>query len=295
MTSLTNREQEIQQKIQVSVIVPCYNMASCLSETLQSVSDQKFPFWECIVIDDGSSDHTEELVKAFCEKDFRFKYIYKTNRGVADTRNMGVRNAHGKYILPLDGDDKISEDYIEKAINVFEKNPEVTLVYCHAEKFGDETGEWELDDYSFEKILYSNMIFCTAMYKKEDYLKTPGYNPNMIYGWEDWDFLLSLLNKNSIVVRLDEVCFYYRIRKQSRDRSINREQLSFLSKQLFLNHPDKYIEFLNPVEERNDFLALEKGVVRERKKRKKYKKLFCVMFVLNILLLLGLILLYIQK
>jgi glycosyltransferase involved in cell wall biosynthesis len=74
----------------ISVIVPCYNQAIYLDECLQSVLDQTHENWECIIVNDGSTDHTEETAKKWTEKDARFIYIYKKNGGLSSARNAGL-------------------------------------------------------------------------------------------------------------------------------------------------------------------------------------------------------------
>lgn len=120
----------------VSVIVPCYNQAQFLPETLESIMQQTYHNWECIIMNDGSQDNTDEIAKIWIEKDHRIQYLKKENTGVCDTRNKGIALAKGTYILPLDADDKIAPQYIEKAIGEFNKNDKLKLVYCNTILFG---------------------------------------------------------------------------------------------------------------------------------------------------------------
>lgn len=277
----------------VSVIVPCYNMEKYLSETLDSVLKQTYENWECIIVDDGSVDNTAEIAFRYCQKDYRFKYMSKTNSGVVDARNAGIRNTSGYYILPLDGDDLISEEYIAKCVAVFEEEPNTVLVYCRAQFIGEESGEWKLEDYSYEKLLYCNIIFCSAMYKRTDFDKSGGYNQNMVLGLEDWDFWLTLLDKDSLVVRINEILFSYRIRNRSRNWIVNNSHFEKLGRQLYLNHKKIYDEFLNPARDFRNLELMEMKFISQKKKTKKYKKLFllsvatcAVLLLLNIFLLL---------
>lgn len=274
----------------VSVIVPCYNQAQYLPETLQSVLDQTCPYWECIIVNDGSTDHSEEVAKSFCKKDSRFHYFYKDNTGLADTRNFAILHCSGDFILPLDSDDLISEDYIEEAMKIFDKNPDVTLVYPEVQLFGDKNEKWNLANYSYQEILYNNMIVCSAIYKREDWLKTNGYNPNMIYGLEDWDFWLTLLHKDSVVIRLDKIHFFYRIRNDSMTRTADQEHFNQSYMQLFLNHQDLYLKNLNPVADRRLIIDYKKIIQYHRLKRKKYQLLYQIMLTVSITLFIALLL-----
>lgn len=100
-----------------SIIVPAYNRAYILPETIQSVQQQKFTNWELIVVDDGSSDNTEELIRKLSESDKRIKYLYQQNAERSAARNNGARNANGSYFLFLDSDDAFHKEHLQ---NIFD-------------------------------------------------------------------------------------------------------------------------------------------------------------------------------
>ena len=231
-------------KALVSVIIPCYNQGEFLEECLYSVLDSTYKNIEVIVVNDGSTDHSLEII-TFLKAKFNFTFIDQVNLGPSIARNNGVLASTGKYILPLDADDKIGNNYIEKAVEVLEQNTKTGIVYCKAVFFGEKQGEWKLPDYSLEKILTQNLIFNCALFRREDYNKTIGYNPNMKDGWEDWDFWLSLIERGIQVECLEEVGFYYRIRKNSRERSLAKEKVTRLRKQIYQNHIELYLKYFN--------------------------------------------------
>lgn len=232
----------------ISIIVPCYNQAQYLPETLQTVLEQVYANWECIIVNDGSPDNTEEVALEWCGKDDRFKYLKKENGGLSDARNYGIKHSLGKYILPLDSDDKISKDYTREAIELLENDPAIKLVFCRAQLFGGDNQEWELLPYTYENLLFvRNCIYCSAVYKREDYNKTVGYNVNMIYGWEDYDFWISLLNKDDKVVKLDNIHFFYRTKDVSMRTLITKEKEDYLRLQIFKNHQELYLQYINPI------------------------------------------------
>ena len=101
----------------VSIIIPCYNQADYLPETLESIIQQTYPDWEAIIVNDGSPDNTEEIALQYTQKDSRFKYYKKENGGLSSARNYGIHRANGKYIIPLDSDDLIAPTFIEEGIN----------------------------------------------------------------------------------------------------------------------------------------------------------------------------------
>lgn len=236
----------------ISIIVPCYNQAQYLDECLQSVLDQTFRNWECIIVDDGSPDNTKEIAESWTEKDSRFIYFHKQNGGLSSARNAGIEIAKGEWILPLDGDDKIGTQYLELAEKEFNKG--YTVIYCEAEKFGTEHGTWLLEDYNREALAVENIIFCTAFFKRENWVKVNGYDTNLIYGWEDWDFWISILKNGGIVYKIPQTCFYYRIKEVSMIKEMKAAESNYkvmASKNIIYK---KHIEFFT--EELGSFQTL---------------------------------------
>ncbi|RDV14870.1 glycosyltransferase family 2 protein [Pontibacter diazotrophicus] len=228
----------------VSVIVPCYNYGHYLAEALDSVLSQTYKEWECIIVNDGSTDHTEEVALSFCGQDNRFKYIFQENQGVVTARNSALQIARGKYILPLDGDDKIHSRYIEKGIEVLENNEGVKVVYCKAAYFGELTGEIVLKPYTFENLLIRNMIFCTALHRKADSDKVGGYNSFMNKGLEDWDYWISILKEGGEAYQIPEILFYYRRRNGTRSDSFTFAEEANIRIQVYEKHHEAYTRMI---------------------------------------------------
>lgn len=226
----------------ISIIVPCYNQAQYLDECLQSVLDQTYQNWECIIVNDGSPDNTEEVAQRWTNKDPRFKYFKKENGGVSAARNFGIDKASGEWILPLDGDDKICSQYLDSASKEFSAHD---IIYGKGEYFGEKQGAIAVDDYNAAEILLENQIFCTAFFKKHDWKKTGGFDESMQKGYEDWDFWLGMLNLKRDrlkVKKINEPVFLYRIKSASRNTvAMNEEDLN-IRKYLFTKYPELYLE-----------------------------------------------------
>jgi len=105
----------------ISVIVPCYNHAKYLPQTLHSVLMQSYNNWECIIVNDGSTDNTEEVASEWVKKDMRFKYIKKINGGLSSARNEGLNVIIGKYVQFLDADDLIENEKLKLSLEVIGK------------------------------------------------------------------------------------------------------------------------------------------------------------------------------
>lgn len=236
-----------------SIIVPCYNQAQYLEETINSVLNQTFKDWECIIVNDGSSDNTEDIAKAISEKDNRITYLKKENGGVSSARNFGINYASGIWILPLDGDDKISNLYLEHAYDIIKNQPDIKLVYAKACFFGEKNESWLLPKFDYRKLLTANLIYCSAFYRKEDWAKIGGYDNKMIYGFEDWEFWINLLKAETSesVYCIDSIDFYYRYKECSRDRDIlkNQEQKKMMYDYIFNKHINLYVNIFGVYQE----------------------------------------------
>ncbi|MCU1279812.1 MAG: glycosyltransferase family 2 protein, partial [bacterium] len=124
----------------VSVIVPAFNYGHFLAHTLASVQAQTHSRWECIVVDDGSTDDTWEVSFAHAQRDPRIKYIRRNNGGLAAARNTGLGAARGDYVQFLDADDAIEARKLETQVAYLERQPHVGIVYGDVRYFDSETG-----------------------------------------------------------------------------------------------------------------------------------------------------------
>ena len=247
----------------ISIIVPCYNQAEYLEEALDSVFAQSYQNWECIIINDGSQDNTESAAIKWCKKDKRFKYLNKVNGGLSSARNKGIENALGEYILPLDADDLIHSEYLEIAIHSFATNNSLNLVYCNAYKFGLENGEWDTGMYDYRKLLLFNHIFCSAIYRKQDWMRVGGYDEQLKSGWEDWAFWIKLLNKDSIVHKIPKILFYYRTKQSSMLKNLEAIDQEAIKWHIYINNWEIYQQFfISPIALINENLYLKSLVER---------------------------------
>jgi glycosyltransferase involved in cell wall biosynthesis len=111
----------------ISVVIPLYNKEKSIRATLESVRAQSYADWECIVVDDGSTDNSREVAEQFKILDFRFKILSKLNGGVCSARNRGIEEAKGEYIALLDGDDQWDKDYLTEQVKMIHDFPEAAM------------------------------------------------------------------------------------------------------------------------------------------------------------------------
>ena len=231
----------------ISIIVPCYNVGPYLGETLESVLAQTYTNWECIIVNDGSPDNTHEVALEWQKKDKRFIYIKLENGGVERARNKGIEGASGEYILPLDGDDKIAPSFLAKTLQVFRDDPDTMLVYTQVELFEAKQGLWDLKEFSLRNLATENIIVCTALYRKKEWVRTGGYDEQIKYHWEDWELWINMLKDGGKVKRIDEPLFFYRIRPMSGLRSQTPEKMAYMRKYITSKHFDFFHEQLGDV------------------------------------------------
>lgn len=123
----------------VSVVIPAYNCANYIAETLESVIQQEYPNLEVLVVDDGSTDHTKEVVANV--KSNRVKYVYQQNSGgPSGPRNTGIQHAQGKYVAFLDSDDIMLPGKIQRAVDLLDREPHLGLVFADFVKFDEVNG-----------------------------------------------------------------------------------------------------------------------------------------------------------
>ncbi len=246
----------------VSIIIPCYNLGKFVEETVDSVLVSSFEDFEIIVVNDGSKDeYTNELLANFNKP--KTKVITTINQGVVKARNTAVTNSSGKYILPLDADDKISADYIKEAVEYLDMHPKAGIVYCNAVMFGEKTGDFILPEYTITGMLSQCLIFVTAFFRREDYDAIGGWDPDMDYYFEDWDFWLSVIERGREVYKIPKVHFYYRMVGTSRTHTrdwVEEKKLGVVTKNIFRKHTALYVDyFQNPISLYSQLLKQKSG------------------------------------
>ncbi len=193
----------------VSVVIPCFNQGKYLQETVNSVKSSTYKNIEIIIVNDGSDDsYTISVLEAINEENI--KIININNSGVCNARNIGISASSGEYILTLDGDDKISSDYIEKAVKVLDENPEIGIVYSKAKFFDADNKIVNLKKATVFNMLIQNRIFSASFFRKSKFLEIGGFNSNLEIGCEDWDFWLSIIESGAKVYQIPEVLFFWR-------------------------------------------------------------------------------------
>jgi glycosyltransferase involved in cell wall biosynthesis len=218
-----------------SIIIPCYNHGQYIDEAITASLNQTFDDFEIIIINDGSTDNFTNK-KLTSIKNNKIHVIHTENMGLAAARNNGIKAAKGGIIFTLDADDAIEPTFLEKAIAVFSKDPEIGIVYSQAMLFGSKRGVCLLPECDIKKMVVRNYIFSCGLFYRKDWESVGGYKSLMKYGWEDWEFWLSLIEKGKKVFQIKEPLYRYRIRSESMARIMTKDQKIEMHTNILKNH-----------------------------------------------------------
>ena len=227
----------------VSVVIPCYNQAHFLAESVESVVAQTYRNWECIIVNDGSPDNASEVARELIERypDHRIKLLEKPNGGLADARNFGIMQAMGTYILPLDSDDVLHPEMLKRTVEFLESHPRIAIIYTDLFHFGAVQRHVIAEEYDFQLLKYANQLNYCSIYRREVWEKVGGYNTNMTWGYEDWDFWIGAGERGYAAQHLPEALLFYRVKRESMFKKA-LEHDAELKAQIVMNHPQLYNE-----------------------------------------------------
>ena len=225
----------------VSVVIPCYNQAVYLKEAVRSVLAQTYRRFEIIIIDDGSQDNTFELGMEIIHEHphFAIRCLRQQNGGLSRARNKGIEISLGKTILPLDSDDMLSPIMLQKTTAVLSENPEVGIAYCDVEFFGTRNGGTNAIEWSPEVLPEQNGLNYCSLFRKQVWESVGGYNPNMVWGYEDWDFWVGCVEKGIVGKRIPLPLLKYRTKQESMYTSALKHDHE-LRARIISNHPKLY-------------------------------------------------------
>lgn len=202
----------------ISVIMPCYNMASYVADSIKSVIAQTYPHWELLIVDDASTDETVRIIESYVQTDSRIQLAIKTqNSGIADTRNQCIQMAQGQFLAFLDADDIWHPEKLEKQLNfMLEKNVGFTYsTYDWIDEEGNTLNRFinTIGNLDYETYLRNTIIGCsTVMVNKAitGEVVVPKFRTS-----EDTATWLDILKKGFLAYAIDEPLVSYRIRRKS--------------------------------------------------------------------------------
>lgn len=237
--------------IDVSVVVPVYNGSDYIGETLESILNQDFKSYELVIVDDGSTDNSLEIIKNNLSKsNIQNKVITQENKGVSNARNVGVENSSGKYVIFVDDDDIIASNHISCLFENIRDNDGSFTEMLKITEDGEiiDMQELYLAISSKSKISSKDLIklelkmeipfsFCQIMYKKE--LLKEKFNEDFLYG-EDTDFALRNLTYMDYLGICPEPTYFYRQRENSATKKADFKRFEVV--ELFESLADYYLK-----------------------------------------------------
>lgn len=226
----------------VSIIIPCYNQAEYLSQAIESAVRQDYPDFEIVVVNDGSTDNSLEIAQQFNG----IRIVTQENKGLAEARNTGIREAQGSLILPLDSDDYIDPTYLTKTVPRME-DFRVGIVSTVMQYFGLQNICIPPRGLSLAVEKSANELPVCSLIRRAAINDAGGYETvvvenqagKKVYGFEDWELWIDIMKHGWKVAVVDEALFHYRLKPSSMvtEASTVREALI---REIRRRHPDVF-------------------------------------------------------
>ena len=192
---------------EVSVVVPCYNGGRFLDGMLASLARQSFRSFETIIIDDGSTD--PDTVERLDRMAADVRVVRQTNRGLPSARNTGFREASASLVLPLDCDDALEPEFLEKAVRALRQYSDGTaFAFTHMRVTGQLSGLLPRHFNRFDQLFLNQLPYCMLI-RKAAWQAVGGYDETMRDGYEDWEFNIRLAAAGFDGVEIPEPLFVY--------------------------------------------------------------------------------------
>lgn len=234
------KEQYKEEKGLLSVVIPYYNLAKTLPETIESIKETTYNKYEIIIVNDGSTDKESVDILENYKEDKKIKVVNIKNKGLANARNVGAKEAKGEYIAFIDADDKIEKNFYKRAIDILEKYKNVSYVYSWVQYFEGSNAVWPTFNTHIPYLLCANMLAAFTVIRKNDFLNFGQNRIEMQYGMEDYDGWVSLANHGCLGVSIPEKLNLYRIRKDSMSRQFNKNMRIYLYQTESKNYLELY-------------------------------------------------------
>lgn len=218
-----------------SIIIPSYNQQEYLSDAIESALKQ--PKSEVIVVDDGSTDSSLQIASGY-----PVKVIKQVNKGLASARNTGIMNARGEYIIPLDADDLMLDNYVDVVYKKL-KEKYADVVAGSFKEFGISNAVVRLTpDPKLDDFRTGNRLGYSAAIKRDALLKVGGYSPKMVWGAEDLHLWINLLSRGMKIVTVPDVIWLYRTKTESMWTETAKHKPEFLA-QINKDFPEINLDF----------------------------------------------------
>lgn len=219
---ISNRESD--GKPLVSIITPYYNAGKYFKQTFNCVMNQTFPWFEWIIVDDGSTDKPSlDTLERLSKQDTRICVLHQSNQRQAAARNAAIKHSTTDIIIPLDADDLISPPFIEELYFALQKNPDAAWAYTDSVGFGAQNYLWK-QPFSASRMKTENLLVCTAAISKSWLEKVGGYDVSDKSYDEDWHLWLKLMAAGAKPVHLSGTLFWYRRSAEGMQQQVQKDR-----------------------------------------------------------------------
>lgn len=195
----------------VSIVLPTYNQAHYLPAALEGVYAQTYPHYELIVVNDGSTDDTPEVLADYQQR-HRFTVITQENQGLPRALNAGFAQAQGDYLTWTSSDNIMLPEMLSVLVHALDEDPSVGLVYADFYLMDDEgrdLGRFNTVAYDFYWLLYTNLVHCCFLFRRECMEQVGGYDPEFLYS-EDWEYWIRI-SQHYRMKRVPQALYRYRL------------------------------------------------------------------------------------
>lgn len=221
---------------EVSIVLPTYNQAHYLPDALDGVFDQTYPHYELIVVNDGSTDDTAQVLARY-RQEHCFAIIEQENQGLPRALNAGFARASGEYLTWTSSDNVMLPEMLSVLVRELDGDPRVGLVYSDfylMDEEGGDIGRFDTVDYDPYWLLYTNLVHCCFLYRLECMGRIGGYDPELVYS-EDWEYWIRI-SKHYRFKRVPQALYRYRIHKTSMTGELKRGTATALGWKAFTAH-----------------------------------------------------------
>jgi glycosyltransferase involved in cell wall biosynthesis len=224
----------------ISVVIPCYNDGIYLPETLAHLHKQTLQNFEVIIVNDGSTDTTTLNILKQVETG-NVRVLHKENGRMSSARNHGVAHAKGTFIAALDADDYFEHTFFEKAIDILNRKENIAVVTSYIQLFGTINKLSRPRGGGENNFLFSSQCPACAMVRKSVWNDVGGYDENMRYGYEDWEFYIRVTQKGLTVHVIPEKLLFYRQTAKSTHKNDTLTHRTELIQYIVDKHKDWYL------------------------------------------------------
>ena len=204
--------------VEVSIVITCHNLEQYIEEAVLSALNQNFDLpYEIIVVDDLSQDNSRKILRSLQRKHKELQIILNsTNMRAGPSRNEGIKQARGEYIVCLDGDDTIPPDFIGSLHNIISSDRSIGIAYGGFNLFGEQRGTVRCQEWNFDKLKRGNLLGCCNMFRRVAWERCGGYK-NINPSWEDYELWLNIGAHGYDGAYVPGTYFNYRIRNTGRN------------------------------------------------------------------------------